>query len=87
MRQRAVGVTVAVAAALAMALPAYAQDGQGPSICSEVAPGGTGQLISNVAQTVGHSGTLNPGNAQSDFPPFVPFFVGCNPTDNPGPRG
>lgn len=44
-----------------------------------------GQFVTFVAQTFGHSGTLNPGNAHNPFPPFVPAVVGCNPTGNPSP--
>ena len=90
-------LTIAIASSLAALVltaagglvtlgPAHAQEGQGqgPSACSEIV---IGQYISTVARTIGHSAEINPGNAQSSSPPFVPFFVGCNPTDQPGPTG
>jgi hypothetical protein len=69
------------------AAPVHAQDGLGPSACSDLSleffsvefhtPG---QLVSFVAQEFGNNGTHNPGNAHTPFPPFVPFTAGCNPT-------
>lgn len=55
-------------------------DGKGPSVCKEFAPG---DFISFVARNIGHSAENNPGNAQNDSPPFVPFIVGCNPNAQP----
>jgi hypothetical protein len=49
---------------------------EGQSSC-EVSP--PGEYISWVARNIGHSGDVNPGNAHSDIPPFVPFINGCNP--------
>ncbi len=66
---------------VANATPVFAQ-AKGPSACKEIQPG---QYISFVAQEVGHSGELNPGNAQNPAPPFVPFVVGCNPSGTSGP--
>ena len=74
-------VAALMAAMLAvMALPTLAQ-GLGPSVCQDEQPG---QFISNVAQEVGKSADLNPGNAKNTFAPVVPFGqrrFGCNPTD------
>jgi hypothetical protein len=50
---------------------------EGRSPCDQSPPGA---YISLVAQTIGHSGDVNPGNAHSDLPPFVPFITECNPT-------
>ena len=71
-------VTVVVIMAtmlVASVMPAFAQ-GLGPSACKHAR---IGQFISFVARNIGHSGTINPGNAHNPFPPFVPFVVGCNP--------
>lgn len=86
----AAALPVVVASAIAAA-PAHGQNGLGPSACSDLSleffslefrtPG---QLVSFVAQEFGNSGTHNPGNAHTAFPPFVPFTAGCNPTE---PRG
>jgi len=64
---------------LAIALLGFARDVQaeGRSPCDQSPPGA---YISLVAQTIGHSGEVNPGNAHSDLPPFVPFINECNPT-------
>jgi len=78
MRRIMLVVTVALVMAAMMAasaMPAFAQ-GLGPSACKEEQPG---QFISSIAQEEGHSAENNPGNAQNEFPPFVPFDVGCNP--------
>ena len=62
---------------VALAVPAFAK-GEGPSACKEQQPG---QYISTGAQEQGHSDELNPGNAQNEYPPFVPFAQNnpCNP--------
>ncbi len=73
-------VALVMAAMMAFsALPAFA-DGLRPSACQEEQPG---PYIVFGAQEIGHSAELNPGNAQTGFPPFVPAFFagGCNPTD------
>ncbi len=74
---------------LALGAPglAAADPGQG---CTFVGPPGEfvpGQVISFVAQNVGHSAYNNPGRAKDPRPPFVPSppFTDCNPTDNPQP--
>ena len=64
----------------ATALPAFAA-GLGPSECKGERPG---EYISYVARNEGHFGYYNPGNAHSDFRPFVPFVtnennIACNP--------
>jgi hypothetical protein len=83
----AVAVPVVVVALAVAATPAHAQNGLGPSSCSDLSLEffglefrTAGQLVSYVAQEFGNSGTHNPGNAHNPFPPFVPFDLGCNPT-------
>ena len=76
MRRILAVVVMATLLVVGLAVPAFAEV-RGPSACKESQPG---QFISFVAQEVGHSSGLNPGNAQNEFPPFVPFVVGCNPT-------
>jgi hypothetical protein len=80
---RRILLLMAVAAAMAVtmvasAMPAFA-DGLGPSQCKEDIPG---EDFSDQARSEGEefSGTSNPGTAQSQHPPFVPFGLGCNPT-------
>jgi hypothetical protein len=87
MRRRVLVSLFAVGALAVAAAPVHAQDGLGPSACSDLSleffsvefhtPG---QLVSFVAQEFGNDGTHNPGNAHTPFPPFVPFTAGCNPT-------
>ena len=57
-------------------------EGQGPSVCRAFA---IGQFFSFVAQEEGYSAERNPGNAQNEAPPFVPFIVGCNPNAEQAP--
>jgi hypothetical protein len=71
-----------LAAGVTFAGDAVQADGRGPSPCAAVVPGAT---VAWVAQNFGNSGTHNPGNAQSPFPPYVPGRLNCNPTDNPQP--
>jgi hypothetical protein len=65
-----------VFAGAALAMPGGASAGNGPSLCKDIKPG---EIISDTAQNVGHSGDYNPGNAHNPAPPFVPFGLGCNP--------
>ena len=69
------------APALLLALSTTPADaaGRGPSICAGER---IGQFVSSIAQEIGHSGELNPGNAKNDSRPFVPFVVGCNPNSS-----
>ena len=68
---------VVAAMMVAMAMPAFAQ-GRGPSACKEEQPA-VGHYISSESRENGNSAENNPGNAQNEYPPFVPFIVGCNP--------
>ena len=70
-------VAVMVAASVA---PAFAA-GLGPSACKSESPG---DYISQGVREGGLNGSINPGNAHSLSPPFVPFitnesFTACNP--------
>jgi hypothetical protein len=66
---------VAAALILTSGGAALAQPGEACTVFGDP----PGQLVSFVAQTFGHSGTHNPGNAHNPFPPFIPFVAGCNP--------
>jgi hypothetical protein len=72
----------AIAGGLSLApAPAVADPGNGCTF--QGAP--VGQFVKFVTQTFGNNAQNNPGNSMAGVPPFVPSFVGCNPTGNPNP--
>ena len=77
-------LALTVASGMSAGSPVHAEPAGG-SLCPEFTGRGStpGLLISFTAQTYGHSGTFNPGNAKNPAPPFVASV--CNPTEQPQP--
>ena len=78
---RKIIATVLMSAGLLFAGLSGVSANEGRSLCSDVSPDLTGTLVSDVAHTAGINADSNPGNSNNEFPPFVPFVVGCNPAD------
>ncbi len=76
MRRTIAVISVVAFMVAASVAPAFAA-GQGPSACKSERPG---QLISDIAREEGLNGHINPGNARSLAPPFVPFITNQNRT-------
>jgi len=81
-KKLAVLVAAALMALMTMVIgvmPAFAQEWRGPSACKYAQPGLTQEFITAPVQSGEFSGTFNPGNANIDLLPLVPFGFGCNP--------